>query len=259
MAQIMMKAAALYVPENGIGCLAHALADASEAEIRTSTPIRHVIMQYGRATDVVVDDGLIDADAVICTTTTTTTESIILDLPKAMQNVLRKVKYSNGCRTVIGLDHRPLPDGWNGVLYPEDETPLMLDWSVNPPACAPPGKSTLDLFVGHGRGEELFDLDDDEIKRDRLADVRRHPLPPGSSFPGDDDGLFFRVYRWPEALCIGPPGILKEIAEMRGRDMSVKNLFLASDYMRMPSMNGALASSVDAAEEAVELPKTDVA
>ncbi len=92
-----------------------------------------------------------------------------------------------------------------------------------------------------------------------LADVRRHPLPPGSNLPGDDDGLFFRVYRWPEALSIGPPGILTEIAEMRGRDMGVKNLILAGDYMRMPSMNGALASGVDAAEEAVELLKTDVA
>ena len=44
-----------------------------------------------------------------------------------------------------------------------------------------------------------------------LADVRRHPLPPGSNLPGDDEGLFTRVYRWKEALCLGPPGILKEM------------------------------------------------
>ena len=36
-----------------------------------------------------------------------------------------------------------------------------------------------------------------------------------------------------------------------GRD--VKNLFLAGDYMRMPSVNGALASGVDAAEEVAEM------
>ena len=251
--QILMKTDAMYVPEKGIGCLAHALADACEADIRTSTPVRRVVMQNGRATGVVVDDGPIEADAVICTTTATTTRDIIPDLPKAFRNVLGKVKYASGCRTVIGLDRPPLPPGWNGVLYPDDETPLMLDRSVNLPACAPPGKSTLDLMVGRERARELFGLDDEEIKRTMLADVRRHPLPPGSNLPGDDDGLFFRVYRWPEALCIGPPGILKEIAELRSRSGAGENLFLAGDYMRMPSVNGALASGVDAAEEVAAL------
>ena len=140
------------------------------------------------------------------------------------------------------------------MLYPEDETPLLLDRSINLPACVPPGKSTLDMLVGRDRAEELFPLDDEEIKRRMLADVRRHPRPPGSNLPGDDDGLFTRVYRWREALCIGPPGVLKTIAEMRRQhSRAVKNLFLAGDYMRMPSLNGALASGVDAANEAAEL------
>ena len=33
----------------------------------------------------------------------------------------------------------------------------------------------------------------------------------------------------------------------------VKNLFLAGDYMRVPSVNGALASGIDAATEVAEL------
>ena len=36
-------------------------------------------------------------------------------------------------------------------------------------------------------------------------------------------------------------------------DRDVKNLFLAGDYMRTPSVNGALASGVDAANEVAEL------
>ena len=139
------------------------------------------------------------------------------------------------------------------MLYPEDETPLLLDRSINLPACVPPGKSTLDMLVGRDRAEELFPLDNEEIKRRMLADVRRHP-PPGSNLPGDDEGLFTRVYRWKEALCIGPPGILRAIAELRRQNSrEVKNLFLAGDYMRMPSVNGALASGIDAANEAAEL------
>ena len=34
---------------------------------------------------------------------------------------------------------------------------------------------------------------------------------------------------------------------------TVENLFLAGDYMRVPSVNGALASGVDAANEVAEL------
>ena len=51
-----------------------------------------------------------------------------------------------------------------------------------------------------------------------------------------------------------PPGMFKEIEEMRrqlGGD--VKNLFLAGDYMGVPSVNGALASGVNAATEVADM------
>lgn len=86
-------------------------------------------------------------------------------------------------------------------------------------------------------------MSDDEIKHRLLNDARRNP-PPGSSLP-DDDGQFTRVYRWQEAVCIAPPGMLRTIMDMRRRNASdVENLFLAGDYMLMPSLNGALASGV---------------
>lgn len=50
------------------------------------------------------------------------------------------------------------------------------------------------------------------------------------------------------------PGMFKAVAEMRcqlARD--VENLFLAGDYMRVPSVSGALASGIGAAEQVVEL------
>ena len=102
---------------------------------------------------------------------------IIPDLSAEIRHTLGKVTYSTGVRVVIGLDHPPLPPGWHGALYPEDETPLLLDRSINLPRCAPPGKSTLDMLVGRNRAEELFPLDDEEIKRRMLRDARRTPPP----------------------------------------------------------------------------------
>ena len=253
LAEMLLKADRLYVPEMGAGALPQALADACSDTIRVSTPVRSVIIRDGVVTGVMVDDGLIEADAVICALPATKVADIIPDLSAEVRHALGKATYSTGVRVVIGLDHPPLPPGWHGALYPEDETPLLLDRSINLPACVPPGKSTLDLLVGRNRAEELFPLDNEEIKRRLLADARRNP-PPGSRLPGDDEGLFTRVYRWKEAVCMGLPGMFKAVAEMRCQlNRDIKNLFLAGDYMRVPCVNGALASGVDAAEEVAEL------
>ena len=60
---------------------------------------------------------------------------------------------------------------------------------------------------GRDRARELIPLDDDKIKRELLGVARRN-APAGSALPGDDEGLFYRVYRWEEALCMGTPGML---------------------------------------------------
>ncbi len=253
LAEMLLKADQIYVPEKGAGELTHALVAACQDAIRVSTPVRHVVIRDGMAMRVIVDDGPIETDAIICAVPATKVPEIIPDLPAGIRSALGMVTYSRGCRVVIGLDHRPLPEGWNGALYPEDDTPLLLDRSINLPACVPPGMSTLDLLVGCERAEELFPLDDEEIKRRMLDDARRNP-PPGSILPADDEGLFTRVYRWREAVCMGLPGMFKAMEEMRRQlNREVKNLFLAGDYMRVPCVNGALASGVDAAEEVVKL------
>ncbi len=253
LAEMLLKSDQLYVPEKGAGALTRALAEACGDTIRVSTPVRRVVIRDGLVTGVVTGHGLVEADAVICAIPATRVSDIIPDLPAGVRTTLDSVSYSSGCRVVIGLDHPPLPPGWHGALYPEDDTPLLLDRSINLPACAPPGKSTLDLLVGRGRAEELLPLDDEEIKRRMLADVRRNP-PPGSALPSDDEGLFTRIYRWPEAVCMARPGMFRKVADMRRQlGGEVRNLFLAGDYLRVPSVNGALASGVGAAGEAADL------
>ena len=86
-----------------------------------------------------------------------------------------------------------------------------------------------------------------------LGAARRNP-PPGSALPADDEGLFTRVYRWKEAVCMAPPGMFTAVRDIRSRlKGSIPNLFLAGDYTRVPSVNGAVASGIGAAEEVADL------
>ena len=252
--ETMLHSGRVYMPERGIGSLSEALATACSDAIRVSTPVKRVVVADGTATGVVVDGETIEADAVICAVPGTKVPDLIPDLPAATRRALGTVSYSTGCRVVIGLNHSPLPPGWHGALYPEDEdTPLLLDRSAFLPSCAPPGKSILDLLIGRDHAKELIPLDDDEIKRQLLGAARRN-APPGSALPGDDEGLFYRVYRWEEALCMGTPGMLAAVANIPKQLAGhIDNLFLAGDYMRVPSVNGALSSGRSAAIEVADL------
>ena len=103
-------------------------------------------------------------------------------------------------------------------------------------------------YLSFASDSRLAEIDDEEIKRQMLGAARRN-APPGSALPGDDEGLFFRVYRWEEALCMGTPGMLAALADVPAQLAgSIGNLFLAGDYMGIPSVNGALSSGCRAAE-----------
>ena len=252
--ETMLHSGRVYMPERGVGSLNRALADACSDAIRVSTPARRIVVTDGAASSVVVDGETIEADAVICAVPGTKVPDLVPDLPAETRRTLNTVDYSTGCRVVIGLDHSPLPPGWHGALYPEDDdTPLLLDRCAFLPACAPPGKSILDLLIGRDRARELIPLDDDEIKCELLGAARRK-APPGSALPGDDEGLFFRVYRWEQALCMGTPGMLAAVANIPGQLAGrIDNLYLAGDYTRVPSVNGALASGYEAAVKVADL------
>lgn len=252
-AEMLLKPGKLFVPKKGAGELGNALANVCGDSIRLSTPVRTIVIQNGIATGVITDGGLLEADAVICAVPGTKVSNLIPDLPATIHSALTKVTYSSGCRVVIGLDRPPLPSGWHGALYPEDETPLLLDRSINLPDCVPEGKSTLDLLVGRDAAKELFPLDDEEIKHRLLAAARRNP-PPGPKLPKDSEGIFTRIYRWEEAVCMGPPGMFKAMSETREQlKQVIRNLQLVGDYMRVPSVNGALTSGIESANEVVEL------
>ena len=235
------------LPRRGIGVLAEALVDACAGLIRVSTPVARIILEDGRARGVVTAGGeTIEADAVICATTASAAANILPDLPGEFRGVLERVRYSSCCNIAFGLDANILADGSHAGLFPPG-APTFLTMVTNlahlTPEAAPPGKTLVHAVVVAEQARALFALGDDEIARRVTEEMRRF-------FPAmPERPLFTRVYRWPEALCLMPGGMLRELHDLRTRlPERVRGLFLAGDYTRLPSLNGAIKSGIEAAE-----------
>ena len=234
------------IPKRGLGEFIDALVRADEENIFTSMPVERIVLEEGTVRGVVTDFGFVEADTVICATTATTALDIAPDLPQDIRDVLRRVTYSKCCRVVFGLETNPFPeDDWYAIAFPQETGALMTGMSnpaVLAPETVPAGKHLVDAFVIGERAEELFALSDAEIEDRVVADVRKC-LPAMPEKP-----LFTRVYRWHEAVCLAPGGMMTALNELGRRNFpGVEGLFLAGEYMGVPSTNGALRSGIQAA------------
>ena len=236
-----------YLPRQGIGALAEALEKACASLVQVSTPVDRIVVEDGRARGVVTSSGeRIDADAVICATTASSAAKIIPELPGDLRTVLERVSYSSCCYVAFGLETNILADGSHAALFPP-ESPTFLTMVTNlaatTPDAAPSGKTIIHALIIGEHARSLFSLDDDEVVRLVLEEMRRF-------FPGmPERPLLARVYRWPEAFCLSPGGMLTDMQDMRVQlNRCLGGLFLAGDYTHLPSLNGAMRSGVGAAE-----------
>lgn len=239
----------LFTLKTGIGSLAERLYDECKDDVRLSTPAKSIVIERGAVKGVETAEGLMEADAVICSTTATTALKLIPDLPDGLRKPMEKVTYSACCHAMFGLEDRLLPQGWYAVGLPRKEGSSMAgftDNSTKSPYYTPPGGGMVHCFTFGKHAFELNALSDAEIFSQLKGEIRRF-IP---SMP--EDPFFSEVYRWDEAVCLSPPGMLREIYRMKRENYrDVKGLFLAGEYMNMPSVDGSLRSGIDAAETAL--------
>ncbi len=238
------------LPKGGISAFVDALVNACGMDIMLSTPVRRIILEDGAAQGVVTDAGFIEADAIVCATTATTALKIAPDLPPDIGNVLRRVTYSRCCRVFFGVNSNPLPRDWYAVAIPRRIGALMIGMSntaVLAPETAPPGMALIDALVIDRQADDLYALSDDEALQRVLPEVRRYL--PGMS----DTPRMTHVHHWREAACLAPGGAMAALDRMRRQSLGgVRGLFLAGDYMGVPSANAALRSGLMAADAAAE-------
>jgi protoporphyrinogen oxidase len=236
----------LFTLRGGIGVLAERLHRECAGKVRLSTPARRIVLENKRVKGVETEDGFLDADAVICTTTATRALEIIPDLPESLRLPLQKVRYSACCHVMFGLEKRLLPDGWYAVGLPRRAGSPMAgftDNSIKSPLYAPPGAGIVHCFTFGRHAFELNAMPDEEVFSRLKKEIRRF-IP---SMPANP--LFEEIYRWEEAVCLSPPGMLRSMRSVREENgRAVEGLYLAGEYLYMPSVEGALRSGVEAAE-----------
>ena len=233
----------------GIGSLSERLYEECKGSVNLNTKVKRIVIEGKSVKGVETDEGFIECENVICTATATTAMKMIPDLPDTIMKPLETVRYSQSCNVVFGLEKRLLPEGWYAVALPRKFGSSMAGYtesSIKSPLYAPQGAGLINCFTYGKHAAELIKMKDDDIKKYLIKDIQRF-TPDMPDFP-----RFTEIYRFREAVCTSPPGMLTAISHMKKESLNdVKGLFLAGEYMYMPSVEGATKSGIDAADAAI--------
>ena len=242
----------LLTPERGVGHFSQQLARACVDVTRLETAVEQVVIENGRTIGVrTLEDGLLEADAVICATRASTTASLAPQIPLPTQEFLKSIRYNQCCHVVMGIDRHPLPLGhYFFMLQRKDESILdcFFDSAIGSRHVAPEGHGLVHAYPTENASRDLLVLEDDEIS-DRIIEEIRKFVPAMPKEP-----LFTRVYRWDEAVVLPYAGMMRSVETLRAQGFpNVQGLFLAGDYLDiLANVNTALISGIRAAEEVTQ-------
>lgn len=241
----------LQTPERGIGYFSKKLVEACTDVMRLATPVDRVVIENGTAKGVMTrQNGLLEADAVICATPASAAALIIPQLPTENQEFLKRVQYNQCCHVVFGVDRHPLPHGhYFFMLQRKSESILdcFFDSAIGSPFQVPEGSGLIHAYPSEEVCPELLRLDDDTIKDKVIDEIRKFaPAMP-------KDPLFTRVYRWEEAVVLPYGGMMRRLESLRAQGFpNVQGLFLAGDYLELlANVNSALKTGIHAADEVI--------
>jgi len=235
--------------KHGLGTITERLAGKYADSITCNSPVQRIVIESGKVKGVEVNGAYVQADVVIPALTATKLLEIAPGLPEIYVQALHKVTYSECCHVVFALPFKLFPKDWYALLTPRFTKAMvsgLSDNAVKSEYYAPSGCSQISCWTYERFAHELNEMGDDEIKLALIKEVKRF-LP---AMP--DEPLFTNIYRWREAVCIGQPGMLSAFTEIkRNHYRDVSGLYLAGEYLNMPSVESAAYSGVFAAQAAL--------
>lgn len=235
--------------KRGIGSLNEKIYQTYKDRVKLSTPVKQVVIEKGGIKGVETAEGLIKAKKVICCTTATTALELIPRLPDTMRKPMEMARYSACCHVMFAVGTPVLKNGFYAVGLPRSTGSIMAGYTnsaVKTEYYAPTGSGLISCFVFDKYACELNRMPDVKIKETCLKELQRFsPTMP-------DNYEFCEIYRWDEAVNLCPPGMLAAAEKLRKENyQDVKGLYLAGDYLYMPSVDSSIHSGIRAAQAAL--------
>ncbi|MEJ7653841.1 MAG: FAD-dependent oxidoreductase [Chloroflexia bacterium] len=211
------------IPAWGMGEIAEQLANGlPRGAVRCGRRVVALTRSNGKVTGVRTRDEEIEADAVVSAVSAPQARQLS-DVAAPLDEV--------GCTTLYFATDSPLPWGRKLLLNADSRSFVSHCCSISnvAPNCAPPEKHLLSAVV-----LGTPDLEDDLIAELALADIDR--MSPDSNVKS---AKLLAIYRIPHAQTAQPPGFRSKLIT----DVNPEpGLYLAGDYLRSSSINGAMES-----------------
>jgi oxygen-dependent protoporphyrinogen oxidase len=163
------------------------------------------------------------------------------------RSLYETARYRGLVTVALGLD-RPATDRATYILIPRVEDPdfiAVIADHIKAVGRAPEGKSMFTLLGSHEYLHRSWNRSDEEILADAIACASRYH---GDVAPSLEQ---HRIVRWEEVVPVVDTGRFKLIARFKERLKPTGRVQLASDLDRIPGVNGALVSGMEAAARVV--------
>jgi len=184
-------------------------------------------------------------DGAIIATTAKPALSIFPQMDENHRTLYETARYRGLVTVALGLNRQPT-DRATYILVPRVEDAdfiAVIADHIKAVGRAPAGKSMYTLLGSHEYLHRSWDRSDEEILADGVACATRYH---GGDVAGELEQ--HRIVRWEEVVPVIDVGRFTKIARFKERLNPSSRVQLASDLDRIPGVNGALVSGMDAAQ-----------
>jgi protoporphyrinogen/coproporphyrinogen III oxidase len=167
------------------------------------------------------------------------------------RELYQSARYRGLISVALGLK-RPPTDRATYILIPRIEDPDFIADHNKALGRVPVGRSMFTLLGSHEYLHRSWDRSDEQILADSIACASRYHGDVGADLEQQ------QIVRWEEVVPVLDTGRFKLIASFKSRLNTNARVQFASDLDRIPGVNGAIVSGIEAAQRLERGSKTGI-
>ncbi len=159
-------------PKNGVSTLCEKLATGIEEHIKLNTPVEQILVENDRAASVKAKDGILEVSAVVSTAPANILPKLINGTDAL--DAFKVFRYRPMIFVNMKFDGRGLlPD--TVLWFPERDFPFfrLTEATLSMPWLAPAGKTMITVDIGCEKGDEYWEMPDDDLIELSLKNLAR--------------------------------------------------------------------------------------